>query len=195
MKRAHMLWNLFQTFFRIGLFTFGGGYAMLPLISHACVEKKNWITHEEMEQVTAIAESTPGPIAVNCATFVGMKQAGIPGSVVATLGVILPSFIIILIIANLLPRFSEYPTVVNAFRGIKLAVGALILNAGVNMAKKLPKKAFPRVVCVIAATVTAALEIFSLHVSTVFLMLAAAAAGLIAYAVTAAKKRKGGETQ
>ena len=190
-----MLWDLFQTYFRIGLFTFGGGYAMLPLIEHTCVEKKGWISHEEMEQITAIAESTPGPIAVNCATFVGMKQAGVAGAVLATLGVILPSFAVILLIANLLPRFSEIPAVVNAFRGIKLAVGALILNAGVKMAKKLPKKAFSRAVCIISASAMAVVEIFSLHISTVFLLLAAAAAGLIAYAVTAAKTRKGGEAK
>ena len=93
-----MLLDLFMTFFRIGLFTFGGGYAMIPLIENACVSKKEWITHDEMMDITVIAESTPGPIAINCATYVGMKQKGLLGAIAATFGVILPSFIIILLI-------------------------------------------------------------------------------------------------
>ncbi|MBO4799991.1 MAG: chromate transporter, partial [Lachnospiraceae bacterium] len=100
-----MLIELFLTFAKIGLFTFGGGYAMLSLIEHACVEEKKWITHDEMMNVTVIAESTPGPIAINCATFVGYKQGKMAGAVVATLGMVLPSFIIIFIISSFLDGF------------------------------------------------------------------------------------------
>ena len=90
-----MLLDLFLTFAQIGLFTFGGGYAMISLIENACVERKRWITHDDMMNITVIAESTPGPIAVNCATFVGYRQKGLPGALAATLGLILPSFVII----------------------------------------------------------------------------------------------------
>ena len=100
-----MLWTLFLTFFRIGAFTFGGGYAMISVIESICVEQKKWITHEDLVNVTVIAESTPGPVAINCATFVGYKQKGIWGSIAATLGVVLPSFIIIWAISMFLEQF------------------------------------------------------------------------------------------
>ena len=134
-----MLWDLFLTFFRIGAFTFGGGYAMISVIENICVEKKHWITHEDLVNVTVIAESTPGPVAINCATFVGFKQKGIWGSIAATLGVVLPSFIIIWIISMFLDKFLEIAWVASAFRGIRVAVGLLILDVGIKMAKKMPK--------------------------------------------------------
>ena len=102
-----MLLSLFLTFFRIGAFTFGGGYAMISVIERICVEQKKWITHEDLVNVTVIAESTPGPVAINCATFVGYRQKGIAGAVAATLGVVLPSFIIIWAISMFLDRFLE----------------------------------------------------------------------------------------
>ena len=94
--KKHLLLDLFLTFMKIGLFTFGGGYAMISIIENECVEIKKWITHEEMMNITVIAESTPGPIAINCATFVGYKQKGLLGGIMATLGVVVPSFVIIL---------------------------------------------------------------------------------------------------
>ena len=97
-----ILMELFLIFAKIGLFTFGGGYAMISLIENNCVEKKKWITHDEMMNITVIAESTPGPIAINCATYVGYKKAGITGAIISTLGIVLPSFIIILLISALL---------------------------------------------------------------------------------------------
>ena len=100
-----ILLDLFLTFAKVGLFTFGGGYAMISLIEDTCVRKKQWITHEDMMNVTVIAESTPGPIAINCATFVGYKQKGLPGAVMATLGMILPSFLVILLISTFLEHF------------------------------------------------------------------------------------------
>ena len=102
-----ILIDLFLTFVKIGLFTFGGGYAMISLIEHYCSEQKQWITHDEMMDVTVIAESTPGPIAINCATFVGYKQKGLMGAAAATIGVVLPSFCIIFLISMFLDNFLE----------------------------------------------------------------------------------------
>ena len=121
-----MLLELFWTFARIGLFTFGGGYAMIALIEHACVEQKGWITHDEMMDVTVIAESTPGPIAINCATFVGYKQRGLAGAVVATAAVVLPSFVIILLVMALLKN----PWVQAVLRGVKPCIVGIILATG-----------------------------------------------------------------
>ena len=137
-----MLLDLFLCFAKIGLFTFGGGYAMVALIENACVEEKKWITHDELMNVTVIAESTPGPIAINCATFVGYKLKGFWGAVVATIGVVLPSFVIIYLIALYFNRFLEIPLIANAFQGIKIAVGIIILDAGINMFKKMKNKSF-----------------------------------------------------
>ena len=128
--------ELFLTFAKIGLFTFGGGYAMIPVIEDSCVQNKKWITHEQMLQITVIAESTPGPIAINSATFIGYRTAGVPGSVAATLGVVLPSFCIILIIAYFLRRIMDYPVVQYAFFGIRAGVLALIVKAVISFWKR-----------------------------------------------------------
>ena len=141
-----LLPDLFFTFFKIGLFTFGGGYAMLSPIESICVERKKWITHDEMMNVTVIAESTPGPIAINCASFVGYRQAGFVGSLVATFGVVLPSFTIIYVISMFLDDFLELTIIANAFKGIRIAVGILILNAAVTMIKKMQKKSLQRAI-------------------------------------------------
>ena len=132
--------ELFFTFIKIGTFTFGGGYAMISMIENNCVENKKWISHEDMMNIAVIAESTPGPIAINCATFVGYKKKGIPGAVAATVGVVLPSFFIICLIAFVLDHFLEITVIANAFCGIKLAVGILILDAAVKMIQKLQKR-------------------------------------------------------
>lgn len=102
-----ILLELFLTFAKIGMFTFGGGYAMLSIIENACVERKKWITHEEMMNLVVIAESTPGPIAINCATFVGYKRGKLLGAIAATLGVVLPSFVIIFVISFFLEHFLD----------------------------------------------------------------------------------------
>ena len=132
--------ELFFTFVKIGLFTFGGGYAMISMIENNCVEKKAWITHDEMMDVTVIAESTPGPIAINCATFIGYKKAGFLGALVATLGIVVPSFIVIFLISMFLDNFLEITIVANAFKGIKVGVGLLILDAAITMINKMQKK-------------------------------------------------------
>ena len=135
--------DLFLTFAKIGLFTFGGGYAMISLIENSCVEKKQWITHDEMMNVTVIAESTPGPIAINCATFVGYKQKGLTGAISATIGMVLPSFSIIFLISMFLDNFLEITWIAHAFMGIKIAVGILILDAAIKMIKKMQKQPIP----------------------------------------------------
>ena len=188
-----ILFDLFLTFAKIGLFTFGGGYAMISLIERYCVEKKQWITHDEMMDITVIAESTPGPIAVNCATFVGYKKRGLPGAAAATVGVALPSFCIILLISAFLDRFLEIAWVAAAFKGIKLAVGILIVDAAVRMIRKMKKKPAPVAIMCCAFAAMLAVDIFALHLSVITLMLAAAVTGLVIYAVKRYAGKAGAE--
>ena len=182
-KLLNILFDLFVTFAKIGLFTFGGGYAMLSLIENNCVERKGWITHEEMMDITVIAESTPGPIAINCATFTGYKKAGFAGAVCATLGMVLPSFLIIFAISSFLDGFLENTVVANAFFGIKIAVGIFILDAAITMIKKMKKKAFPLCVMILSCIVMLCINIFSWSFSSISLMLAAAVAGLVFFSL------------
>ena len=130
------LFSLFLTFAKLGALTFGGGYAMLPMITKEITERKKWATEEEILDYIAVAQCTPGIIAVNVATFVGAKKKGIPGAVAATLGVIFPSIVIILCIASLLQNYGDNPTLQNAFAGIRLAVCALITVTVVKLARK-----------------------------------------------------------
>ena len=133
------LWQVFLSFFKIGAFTFGGGYAMIPLIQNEAVEQRHWVTDDDILEVVAIAESTPGPIAINSATFVGYKAAGVLGSVCATLGVVLPSFVIILALSFVLRQFQELEAVRYAFFGIRAGVLALLVKALWTMYQKSPK--------------------------------------------------------
>ena len=148
-----ILMELFFTFVKIGLFTFGGGYAMISMIENNCVEKKAWITHDEMMDVTVIAESTPGPIAINCATFTGYKKAGFLGALVATLGIVVPSFIVIFLISMFLDNFLEITIVANAFKGIKVGVGLLILDAAITMINKMQKKKLSPIILIVLSAV------------------------------------------
>ena len=174
-------WDLFLTFAKIGLFTFGGGYAMISVIENTCVEEKEWISHDEMMNVTVIAESTPGPFAINCATFVGYRQAGWTGALIATLGIVLPSFLVILLIARFLDNFLEITVIAHAFQGIKLAVGILILDAAATMIRKMPRGVFPGVVLLCSFGATLLINIFSWNFSTISLMLIAAAVSLAVF--------------
>lgn len=216
MKKSILL-DLFLTFAKIGLFTFGGGYAMIPMMERNCVEIKGWITHDEMLNVTIIAESTPGPVSINCATFVGYRQAGLWGALVATLGMVLPSFVIIYVISVFLENFLEITVIANAFKGIKIAVGLLILDAGLNMIGKMRKQRrkanadeakvdeanadeakTPRTIglqtaiMVISCAMMLAINIFSWHISTIILMLAAALIGLAVFMARSFYKRGDG---
>ena len=184
-----LLSDLFLTFSKIGLFTFGGGYAMIRLIENVCVTKKEWITHEEMMNITVLAESTPGPIAINCATYVGSKKKGIWGAAAATLGVTLPSFLIILMISFFIDRFLEIKWVASAFKGIKIAVGILILDAAVKMILKMKKKPFPIIILLVAFAAMMLINIFALRISTIVLMLSAALVGLAVYLIKRHKNK------
>ncbi|WOL40333.1 chromate transporter [Pyramidobacter sp. YE332] len=174
MKKPGILLRLLLVFMKVGFFTFGGGYAMISLIEHLCVEREGWITHDEMMNVVVIAESTPGPIAINCATFVGYRQAGLSGTLAATLGIVLPSFAVIYLIASRFDRFLAIRAVSSAFRGIKLSVGLLVLDAGIRMVRKMPKKARPRLFMAGAFLTMGASEIFALKISSIALLSCAA---------------------
>ena len=187
-----ILFELFYIFARIGLFTFGGGYAMISIIEDICVEHKKWITHEEMMNMTVIAESTPGPIAINCATYVGYKLAGFWGATVATFGMVLPSFVVIFAISKFLDNFLEITWIANAFQGIKIAVGILIFDAAVTMIKKMKKKVFHTVIMTCAFLVMMLVNIFSWSFSSINLMLAAGILSLMIFTVQKISKEKGG---
>lgn len=190
--KVKILIDLFLTFARIGLFTFGGGYAMIPLIDDICVKKKKWITHDEMMYITVIAESTPGPVAVNAATFVGYNQAGIPGAIIATIGIALPSFAVIFIISLFFDSFLKIKIVASAFRGIKIAVGVLILDVGISMMKNTEKKPLPLIILFASFAAMMLIDIFSVNFSSVLLLLIAAAVSLAVFTVSS-KIRKDGE--
>ncbi|MBQ3479389.1 MAG: chromate transporter [Clostridia bacterium] len=179
MRRCRRLLELFGVFFKIGLFTFGGGYAMISLIGHEIGERRRWISPDELTEVFAIAESTPGPIAVNCATYVGYRREGVAGGVWATLGVVMPSFIIIYVISLFFERFMALSVVANAFRGIQVAVAFLILRAGLRLAVRLPRRGFELGVCVAAALLMLAINALGWRFSTVWLILCGGVAGLL----------------
>lgn len=187
-----ILLDLFLTFAKVGGFTFGGGYAMLSVISDYCVERKKWISADDMMNVTVIAETTPGPISVNCATFTGYRMAGIPGAIAATTGLVMPSFVIIFAISLFLNRFLEIPIIANAFTGIKICVGFLVLEAALGMMKKLPKDRMTRIFFWGATTVILLADLLSFNFSTIAVMVICA---VVSVAVFLAKRRKGGEVK
>ena len=179
--------ELFLTFAKIGLVTFGGGYAMIPVIEDSCVQNKKWITHEQMLQITVIAESTPGPIAINAATYVGYHTAGVLGAIAATFGVVLPSFVIIYSISLFLDNFLELTLIANAFQGIKIAVGLLILDAGIRMSGKLPKTVKVKVLMLGSMAIMLLTDLFSIDFSSITLILFVGIASLAAALVKGGK--------
>ena len=150
MSKFKLCFSLFLTFFKIGAFTIGGGYAMLPLIQREVAEKKKWIEESTMLDIVAIAESTPGPIAINTATFVGTRAAGFWGAFSATLGTVMPSFLIITCLSFVLEKALQYEPVAFAYNGIRAGVIALIVKALWGMAKQCPKNLFSAILAVIA---------------------------------------------
>lgn len=194
-KPLSVLSQLFFSFMKVGLFTFGGGYAMISVITDTCVEKKRWLTQDEMMDLTVVAESTPGPIAINCATYVGYKMAGMTGAVLATLGIVLPSFVILYFISMFLEHFLEYQVIAAACRGIKVGVSLLILDAGATMLKKMKKKPQPRIIAGCAFVIMLLGNLFSLRISSVALMLAAGIISLSVFAAKSATAQRGGAGQ
>lgn len=183
--------ELFLSFFKTGLFTFGGGYAMISLLEVEFVERKKWIEHDEFMDVVVIAESTPGPIAINSATYIGYKVAGVSGSVLSTLGVCLPSFIIIYLISLFFDRFLAIEAVAAAFRGIQVAVVYLIFQAGLKMLRKMKKTPLSVALVAVAAGALITLTLFSVKFSTVFYILIGALVGVIYYLITRIREREG----
>lgn len=179
---------LFLTMFKIGLFTFGGGYAMLALLENEFVSTKKWLTKEEFLDMTAIAESTPGPIAINSATYIGYKQYGVLGSAFATLGVCLPSFIIIFAISKFFDAFLSLTYVAYAFKGIQACVVYLIMNAGIKMMKGLKKNAFNITITCITIACMVLFSLFSIKFSTIFYILIFGTVGVVAYLLKGIKK-------
>ena len=170
--------DLFLTFFKIGLFTFGGGYAMIPLIEKEAVDKKKWLSSEELLDVVAIAESTPGPIAINSATFIGKKVGGFLGALCATMGVVLPSFVIITIISYFLESFKEIRVVRYAFFGIRAGVLALIFKALISMFRQSTKNALAYILMVLSAA-----AVIFFDVNAIIVIAVCALTGII-YSVT-----------
>lgn len=168
------LWRVFASFFKIGAFTFGGGYAMIPLIQKEAVEKRKWITDDDILEIIAIAESTPGPIAINSATFVGYRACGVLGSVCATLGVVLPSFVAILAISFVLRQFQQLDVVRYAFNGIRAGVLALLVKSLWTMYKKSPK-GWPSYVVMAGSFVLTAI----FDVNVLFVIIGCAVFGLV----------------
>ena len=188
----NILLDLFLTFAKIGMFTFGGGYAMISIIENNCVDRKQWITHDEMMDITVIAESTPGPIAINCATYTGHKIAGVTGALAATLGMVLPSFAVIYLISMFLDNFLEVTVIAHAFQGIKVAVGVLILDAGVTMIRKMQKKKLPVLIMICSGIVMLCINLFAWKFSSISLMLIGAAVSLAVFVLNGAPDGKGG---
>jgi len=176
--------DLLWTFFKLGSVTFGGGYAMLPILQRELVEKRRWTTMDEIMDYFAIGQCTPGIIAVNVSTFIGYKRKGVAGGIMTTLGFVLPSLIIITIIAAFLENFADYLWVKRAFAGIRVAVGALILDAVWKLLKGAVKDRWAVVICAAAF----GLSLF-LKASPVPLVLAAGLAGFLLYR----KRTKGGK--
>lgn len=166
--------DLFFTFCRIGGLTFGGGYAMLPMIQKEIVEEKKWATEEEVLDYYAVGQCTPGIIAVNTATFIGYKVQGIIGAIVATLGVVFPSLIIITIIAALLKNFASYAIIQHAFSGIRVVVIALIISAILKLAKTSIKNYITFIIAILAF-----ISVAFVNLSPIYIVVVAACVGLI----------------
>ena len=191
-QKCKLLLGLFLSYFKIGLFTFGGGYAMIPLIEREYVFRRKWINEVELYEIITIAESTPGPVAINCATFVGYKILGVVGSVFATLAVCIPSFVIIYLISIFYDRFMALTAVAYAFKGINVGVAVMIATAGFNMLKKAKKNGLFWAVFCFAFAAASLIDILNLDISTIWLILAGGVLGLVLQAAADIRSKKKG---
>ena len=190
MKKIQEHLSLFLTMLKIGLFTFGGGYAMIALLENECVAKKKWLEKDEFLDVAAIAESTPGPIAINAATYIGYKSAGTIGSIVATLGICIPSFVIIYAISLFFDAFLSLTLVAYAFKGIQICVVYLILSAGLKMLKQMKKNVFNIIVISITLICMVVFSLFAVNFSTIFYILISGACGVVVYLLGKLRKEE-----
>ena len=188
---------LFWSFFKIGLFTFGGGYAMISLVENEFVEKKKAITENEFLDLIAIAESTPGPVAINMATFIGKKYGGVLGAIFATVGVVLPSFVIIFAISLFLQDLLKYEIVAKAFKGISCAVGVIILFAGIKLLKNFKVNWLNIVVfiAVIALMILSEIKIISFSYLTIVMILVGGLIGILTLLSTKNKIQDEGDNK
>lgn len=189
-QEAQSLGTLFFTFFKIGLFTFGGGYAMIALLEEEFIQRRKWLDKDEFLDMTAIAESTPGPVAINSATYLGYKLAKIPGAATATVAVCLPSFLIIYAISLFFEQFTQLTVIASAFKGIQVCVIYLIFSAGVRMLKALDKSPFATGVLAAVMLVMVGLSLAGVSVSSILLILLSGAAGVAAWLIGRRKEGK-----
>lgn len=188
-KTMRKMLTLFLTFLKIGAFTFGGGYAMIALLENEFIEKKGWLDRDEFLDMAAIAESTPGPVAVNSATYLGYKIGGVPGSALATLAVCLPSFIIIYIISLFFDQFLSLKYVAYAFHGIQACVVYLIFSAGLRMIKGLDKSVMNTVIVVLVMAAMVLCSALAVSFSSIFYILICGVAGLAVYGIRRGRGR------
>ena len=181
MKKIKGYLSLFLTMLKIGLFTFGGGYAMIALLENEFVENKKWLEKDEFLDVAAIAESTPGPIAINAATYIGYKNAGIIGSIIATLGICIPSSIINYAKTLFFDAFLSLTLVAYAFKGIQICVVYLILTAGLKMLAHMKKNAFNIIIISITLICMVVFSLFAVKFSTIFYILVSGALGVVVF--------------
>lgn len=189
-QEVKSLGTLFFTFFKIGLFTFGGGYAMIALLEEEFIQRRKWLDKDEFLDMTAIAESTPGPVAINSATYLGYKLAKVPGAATATVAVCLPSFLIIYAISLFFEQFTQLTVIANAFKGIQVCVIYLIFSAGVRMLKALDKSPFATGVLAAVLLVMVGLSLAGVSVSSILLILLSGAAGVAAWLIGRRKEGK-----
>lgn len=189
-QEAKSLGTLFFTFFKIGLFTFGGGYAMIALLEEEFIQRRKWLDKDEFLDMAAIAESTPGPVAINSATYLGYKLAKVPGAATATVAVCLPSFLIIYAISLFFEQFTQLTVIANAFKGIQVCVISLIFSAGVRMLKALDKSPFATGVLAAVMLVMVGLSLAGVSVSSILLILLSGAAGVAAWLIGRRKEGK-----
>ena len=190
MRKTKEWLSLFLTMLKIGVFTFGGGYAMIALLENEFVEKKKWLEKDEFLDVAAIAESTPGPIAINAATYIGHKNSGVIGSMIATLGICIPSFVIIYAISLFFDAFLSLTLVAYAFKGIQICVVYLILTAGLKMLKQMKKTAFNIIIISITLICMVAFSLFAVKFSTIFYILLSGVCGVTVYLLGKIRKEK-----
>lgn len=189
-QEVKSLETLFFTFFKIGLFTFGGGYAMIALLEEEFIQRRKWLDKDEFLDMAAIAESTPGPVAINSATYLGYKLAKVPGAATATVAVCLPSFLIIYAISLFFEQFTQLTVIANAFKGIQICVIYLIFSAGVRMLKALDKSPFATGVLAAVMLVMVGLSLAGVSVSSILLILLSGAAGVAAWLIGRRKEGK-----
>ena len=180
-KKRSLIWEIFISLFKIGLFTFGGGYAMIALLENEYVTKRKWLEKEEFLDLVVIAESTPGPIAINASTYIGYKTAGFMGAIAGTVGMCLPSFIIIYTISLFLDSFLEISLIASAFRGIQVCVVYLILSAGIKMLKGMKKNVLNTTIVSAVIICMVAFALLSVNFSSIFYILISAVVGLAIY--------------